>query len=347
VNREAISRLMRQFLMRARQVPSEGARHAATTWRYLSFGATRAAFRNYRRQLWPAIVSLFSSEVFTLASAIATNALLSFFPFAILVISLVRHVFKLDAAYNVILALLRDYLPSDQDVITQSIAQMTDQFGAVHVLSALILIGGASGVFVPLELTLNRTWHAARSMSFVKNQLVSMFVVFLCGGLALLSFYVGALNVSLVRYLFGWLPYPGITDFLVWVMLKLVGFALSTSLFFSIYYFIPNIRLSLNKTIRASLFTGACWELGKYVYVWSLPYMDLGKIYGPFEAAVVLIIWSFLSAVIMIFGADMAHRGLLSITPFREAYSQWCAEERQRLAAPATSAIELNKETVS
>ena len=77
---------------------------------------------------------------------------------------------------------------------------------------------------MPIEVTLNRTWHAPTNMSFIKNQIVSLGVVVLCGLLALLSFYIGGLNVSLVRFLFGWMPFKGVQDLFITIILKVVGF---------------------------------------------------------------------------------------------------------------------------
>lgn len=302
----------------------------ASCYRFLSFGATRTAFKNYWCELKPVLWNMFSSDVYTFASAISTTAILSFFPFTILIISFVRHVWKSDAAYGVITGLLREYLPYQQDFITSSIQTMTDQFGSVQFISVIILLASATGVFVPIEVTLNRTWHAPANMSFIKNQIVSFGLVLLCGAVALLSFYVGGLNVSIVRFLFGWFPFKAVQDFLIYVILKFVGFSLSMSVFFLVYYLLPTVRLSLDKTIRASVFTGVCWELGKYLYMGVLPLFDLGAIYGPFTVAVALILWSYVSAMILILGADLAHHGLLSIEPFRAAYGHWKREERRR-----------------
>jgi uncharacterized BrkB/YihY/UPF0761 family membrane protein len=76
--------------------------------------------------------------------------------------------------------------------------------------------------------------------------------------------------------------------------------------------------------IRASIFTGVVWELGKYAFIWGLQRLDLGAIYGAyFTTAVVLILWSYVSAMIMILGAELAHRELLSLRLFRPAYEEW------------------------
>src|SRR5262249_19720877 len=151
--------------------------HAGRTWKFLISPPARAAFRTYGKGAKPAVVALVSSDVYTLASAISTTAIFSFFPFAILIISVVRHVIRSAAAYDAIVGLMRQYVPIQQDFIIQSLESLTDKFGAIQLLSAVILLVSATGVFVPIEVTLNRTWHAPANMSIIRNQLVSLGLV--------------------------------------------------------------------------------------------------------------------------------------------------------------------------
>jgi membrane protein len=96
------------------------------------------------------------------------------------------------------------------------------------------------------------------------------------------------------------------------------------TLFLLVFRFLPNIRMPIDTLIRASIFTGVIWEIGKYAFIWVLGKLDLGAIYGSyFTVAVVLILWSYVSAMIMILGAELAHRELLSLRLFRPAWEEW------------------------
>src|SRR5689334_11404742 len=56
-------------------------------FRFLLFPPARAAFGEYFRRWVPVLKNLISSDVYTMASAISTCAVISFFPFVILLIS--------------------------------------------------------------------------------------------------------------------------------------------------------------------------------------------------------------------------------------------------------------------
>jgi uncharacterized BrkB/YihY/UPF0761 family membrane protein len=200
----------------------------------------------------------------------------------------------------------------------------THGIGRLQLISALILMISAIGVFIPREVTLNRIWNAPGNMSFVRNQIISFGVVMLCGAMSLVSFLIGGVILWLSKTTLGLLPYQGFETFAEYLSVKVLGFILSIALFFVVFKLLPNIRIPFDVTLRASIFTGVVWEIGKYLYLSLLKHLDLSAIYGAyFTSAVVLILWSYVSAMILILGAELAHRELLSLRLFRPAYEEW------------------------
>ena len=61
------------------------------------------------------------TEVHTYAFSVAANAILSFFPFIVLLLTVVHRVFHSQAMYDVVLQLLRDYLPSNKDFVIRNL----------------------------------------------------------------------------------------------------------------------------------------------------------------------------------------------------------------------------------
>jgi uncharacterized BrkB/YihY/UPF0761 family membrane protein len=56
------------------------------------------------------------------------------------------------------------------------------------------------------------------------------------------------------------------------------------------------------------------WEAAKYLYVLVLPRLDFGSVYGPFQVSVGLMIWAFLSGLLVLAGAHFsATRYALSV----------------------------------
>src|ERR1700729_922944 len=138
------------------------------------------------------------TEVHTFAFSVAANSILSFFPFVVLLMTVIRRVFHSRVMYDVVLQLLRDYLPAGQDFVIRNLNAMVNARQRVQVFSLIILLVTSTGIFVPLEVALNRIWRFENNRSYVGNQLISLGLAFACGVLALLSVAMTAGNVALL-----------------------------------------------------------------------------------------------------------------------------------------------------
>src|SRR5919205_685853 len=76
------------------------------------------------RQLAPTARFLMRTEVHTFAFSVAANAILSFFPFVVLLLVVTRRVFHSQLMYDTVVRLLRDYLPISQDFLIRNLKAM-------------------------------------------------------------------------------------------------------------------------------------------------------------------------------------------------------------------------------
>src|SRR5690348_8301294 len=129
---------------------------------------------------------LLRTEVHTYAFSVAANALLSFFPFVLLLMTLVRRVFHSRVMYDVVVVLLRDYLPAGQDFVIRNLNALVWARNRAQIVSLLILLVTSTGVFLPLEIALNRIWGFRENRSYLGNQAIALGLAFSCGALALL-----------------------------------------------------------------------------------------------------------------------------------------------------------------
>src|SRR3954464_4212665 len=130
---------------------------------------------------------LLRTEVHTFAFSVAANALLSFFPFVLLLMTLTRGVFHSRVMYDVVVQLLRDYLPAGQDFVIRNLNALVESRQRAQIFSLLILLITSTGIFMPLEVALNRIWNFPTNRSYLGNQLISLGLAFGCGVLAMLS----------------------------------------------------------------------------------------------------------------------------------------------------------------
>jgi YihY family inner membrane protein len=245
------------------------------------------------------------TEVHTFAFSVAANALLSFFPFVVLLMTLTRRVFHSTTMYDVVVALLRDNLPAGQDFVIRNLNAIVNAHRTTQVFSLVILLVTSTGVFLPLEVALNRVWGFTENRSYIRNQLISLGLAFWCGVMALLSIGLTAGNVALMEFLLRGHGNAAVRlgGFLV---MKICAVVASIGIFFLIYWLLPNGKVPARAVLPAAVLMGLLSEAVKYGYIVALPKLNFAEVYGPFSLSVSLMFWAFLSGLLLLTGAHLS-----------------------------------------
>ena len=250
------------------------------------------------------------TEVHTFAFSVAANSILSFFPFLLLLMTLVRYVFHSQVMYTVIENLLRDYIPTGQEFVIRNLNALVGAHQRAQVFSLVMLLIASTGIFLPLEVALNRVWRFRNNRSYLANQLISLGLVFACGSLALLSVGLTAENLAIVkRTLHGYGAwYVTLADF---AMMKIFSIAATIAIFFLVYWLLPNGKVPARGVLPAAVLMGLLSEALKYAYIYALPHLNFAEVYGPFAISVSLMFWAFLSGMLLLTGAHLSARKIL------------------------------------
>jgi YihY family inner membrane protein len=262
---------------------------------------------------------LLTTEAHTFAFAVAANAVLSFFPFVVLLLMFSRRLdhfigkhFGLHdfvALSNSVSSLLYAYLPlqrfEDQQFIVKNLGTMARPSQGLQAISVVMLLITSTGVFLPLEVALNRIWGFTKNRSYLMNQIVSLGLALACGILAFLSVTLTAGNqYALSLITFGWNAKP--IEWIGYAIMKIFATLASIGIFFLIYWMLPHGKVPARAVAPAAIITGLVWEACKYIYIKCLPLLDFKAVYGPFNLSVTLIFWAFLSGLILLAGAHLS-----------------------------------------
>jgi membrane protein len=248
---------------------------------------------------------LLRTDVHTFAFSVAANSILSFFPFVVLLMTLIRRVFHSRVMYDVVVELLRDSLPAGQEFVIRNLNAMVNSRQRVQVVSLVILLVTSSGIFMPLEVALNRIWRFPNNRSYVGNQLISLGLAFGCGVLALLSVAMTAGNVALMEFLLRGHA-SGFIRLVGFLVMKAFAIAASIAIFFLIYWLLPNGKVPARAVLPAAIIMGLLSEALKYGYILALPWLNFAEVYGPFALSVSLMFWAFLTGLLMLAGANLS-----------------------------------------
>jgi membrane protein len=265
----------------------------------------RSRLRYYRRLTLSTVGYLLRTEVHTFAFSVAANAILSFFPFVLLLMTLVLRVFHSPTMYRVIVELLRDYLPAGQEFVIRNLGALATAKNRAQLASFLILLVTSTGIFMPLEVALNRVWRFPSNRSYLGNQLIALGLAFACGILSLISIALSAGNLFLLRMLaFGHEFFLiRIFDFMT---AKVFATIASMGIFFLIYWLLPNGKVPARTVLPAAILMGLLSEILKYSYILLLPRLNFQEVYGPFAISVSMMFWAFLSGLLLLTGAHLS-----------------------------------------
>jgi len=224
-----------------------------------------------------------------------------------LLMTLIRYVIHSQVMYGVVENLLRDYLPTGQEFVIRNLNALVGTHHRAEVFSLAMLLITSTGIFLPLEVALNRVWRFRNNRSYLRNQLMSLGLVFACGSLALLSIGLTAGNVTILKNVLhgydGW--YVQVVDF---VIMKIFSIGASIAIFFLVYWLLPNGKVPAQGVLPAAVIMGLLSEALKYAYIFALPRLNFAEVYGPFAISVSLMFWAFLSGLLLLTGAHLSAR---------------------------------------
>jgi YihY family inner membrane protein len=243
--------------------------------------------------------------VHTYAFSVAANVILSLFPFIVLLLT-ISHLFHSHALELVMGDMVKTFLPVGQDFVVRNMQLLAHPHKGGQIFSLIMLLVTSTGVFLPLEVALNQVWGVKQNRNYVHNQAVSLGLAFSVGVLAMASAASTAAQSTILGWVFMGHTQNLIFSFVTVGFLKLCSGIASILLFFLIYWILPYRTIPARAVLPTAIVVGLLWEGGKYLYVRALPWLDFQSVYGPFYISVGLMIWAFLSGLLLLAGAHFS-----------------------------------------
>ena len=266
-----------------------------------------------------------------LAAALAFYTAFSLAPVLVIIIAIVGLVFGQQAAQGRIIEELQGLIGKEAASIIQLMIQNTQDSGSglvATITSFGLLLFGASGFFNQLQDALNTIWRVKPKpnrgvIAMIKDRFLSLIMVIGVGFLLLVSLVIGA-GLTAVGNIFGYL----LQDFIFfWQLLNfLISFGVVTLLFAMIYKVLPDVKIAWSDVWIGAVITSLLFAIGKSVISTYLGNTSVGSTYGAAGSLVVMLLWIYYSAQILLFGAEFtqvyANRYGSQIVPKEKAHRQ-------------------------
>lgn len=244
------------------------------------------------------------------AAALAYFTIFAIAPLIIICISLMGLVCGQDMAEHHIIDWITLLMGNEsaEQIHTMIMHAKSSETGVwTQVISFIILLLAASGIFSQIQVGLNQIWVTKKKekqnfFSFIKSQFCSIALVISTGFLLLVSLFISMLLNVMCHYmdsffllgiLFSW-----ISDFIF--SLLIISF-----LFASIYKFLPDANLSWGEVKWGAFFSGFLFILGKTVLGLYLSRTNYSEDFGPASSLIVILIWLYYTSQVLFLGAEI------------------------------------------
>jgi membrane protein len=266
----------------------------------------RAEVRLTGLAIWRGVTGIYSSDDLTFAASIAYYSLLSLFPFLLLALSIIASVTNNEVDRQQALGFVLKYFPRQFEFVTQQLAALQQAPLKLGIAGSFLMVWAAMGVFGAITSAINHAWGVDKQPSYFKHKLIS-FVMLVAAGLLLLAalLLVTAINIVEARWFANVVANVSGLEVLTSLAIRWASTITFIFVVGLVFYFVPNARVRFRDVWVGAILTGLLWRGALAGFSWYVRDLSRFSVHGQIAAVVVFLIWVYISAVILLYGAEM------------------------------------------
>jgi len=270
--------------------------------------------KHFIKEFWKVVVATFMGFIndngLKLSASLAYYTVFSIAPLLILVISLISVFLGHDAINNNLYPHIKEYVGSQAAVQIQEIIknlQFSGKTGVALITGIIILLVGASSMFVEIQDSLNIIWRVRAKpksgwIKLIQNRFLSFSLIISLGFLLLVSLIlniaISALSTKLAHFL------PGVTVLVLSGINLVITLIVIAVLFGIIFKVLPDVKIKWANVRMGAIFTAVLFMLGQYLIGLYIRYTAQGSAYGAAGSIVIILVWIYYSSAILYIGAE-------------------------------------------
>ncbi len=244
-----------------------------------------------------------------LGAALAYYTVFSLAPLLVIVIASAGLFFGQEAVQGQLMGQISGLLGKEGgEAVSSMIASAWKNDGGIFatVMGVLTLLFGATGVFIQLQDALDTIWGVKSTRSegflgFIKSRWLSLTMVLGIGFLLLVSLIVSAAISFIAPLSLNYLPFSG-------ELLQLLNFCVSllmtAGLFALMFKYLPNVAVQWRDVWMGALVSACLFAIGRHLIGIYLGRAAVSSSFGAAGSLVIILLWSYYSAQILLFGAE-------------------------------------------
>jgi membrane protein len=261
--------------------------------------------------VWAAIKGWSSDNVPRLGASLAYYTLFAVAPILIIAIAIAGSIFGAEAVRGEIVSQIDQLIGTEGAQAVQALLESAhrDRSGTLAVIiGTATLLVAASGAFLELQHALNTIFRVKTDPTksgikqLLKNRLRSFGLVVSIGFLLMVSLLVSAALSAITGRI---QQAEVLGPVLLQVLNLVVSLGVVTLLFAMIYRFLPDVRLAWRDVWTGSFLTALLFTIGKFLIGLYLGRSSVASSYGAAGSIVVLLVWVYYSAQVVLLGAEL------------------------------------------
>jgi len=250
-----------------------------------------------------------------LAAAIAYYAMFAIAPLLVIIVAIAGAAFGESAVRGEVQEALTGVLGASTAQFLEEIVLSinTEQAGGLAtILSIALLFFGAMGVFGALQDALNTIWGVQPHLStvrssvvfFLQSRLLAFLMVLLIGGALLIFIALSSVISGLITLADDTGMLTGFTPTLLRILDVTLSVSVITVFFAMIFKFLPDAYVGWSDVFFGALVTALLFVVGETLLGLYLGSGAVASIFGVAGSLVVLLVWVYYSAQILLLGAE-------------------------------------------
>lgn len=259
---------------------------------------------------WRVFKELGDDDATHLSAGVAYYSVFSVFPLLLGLLAISGTVFTSITLQEQFLDYVTESMPGSEEFVSKNIEELVRFRGALGIGAILGLLWSGSSAFGAMSRAINRAWDVEKDRPFYVAKTLHIIIALSVGILFLLSSFASVAIELLSNYSRD-LGLPGHEFFLDFglgnLMLKAVPWAITLAVFLLLYRFVPNCKTYWRYVWTGAVVATILFEASKGIFMWYLVNVaNYELIYGSVASMMVLMTWAYVSAFILILGAEIS-----------------------------------------
>src|ERR1035437_2447853 len=249
-------------------------------------------------------------DPFRQSAIIAYYAIFSIPGLLVLIIAITGYFFNKDAVNQNILEQISSTMGADTAAQIKDMLVSAGQFGSTvmgSIIGIIILLVGATGVFVELQKTLNIIWEVKAVpqkgiLPYLKTRLFSFGLILAIAFLLLISLVISTALAAMSNWIK--VDSSGLMVIIFNILNFIFSLAVISVLFALIFKILPDVKIKWQHVWLGSVVTGLLFTIGKTALAFYFGKAHPASGYGAAGSVILILLWVSYSSMIMFFGAE-------------------------------------------